>query len=43
MARQDLRRLGQAHGVVLQGLAVDRLHTEGHLRLVVDQDQGGVA
>ncbi|MNX96339.1 hypothetical protein D3C86_1286510 [compost metagenome] len=39
---EDLRRLGQAHGVVLQGLAVDGLHAESHLRLVVDQDQGGV-
>ncbi|MNY58283.1 hypothetical protein D3C86_1946050 [compost metagenome] len=39
---EDLRALGQGHGVVLQLLAVDGLHAEGHLRVVVDQDQGGV-
>ncbi|MCY1373801.1 hypothetical protein D9M69_610960 [compost metagenome] len=39
---EDLRRLGQANGVVLQGLTVDGLNAECHLRLVIDQDQGGV-
>ena len=36
---EHLRRLGERHGVVLQDLAVDRLHAERHLRLVVDEDE----
>jgi hypothetical protein len=35
---EDLCDLGQTHGIVLQGLPVDVLHTEG-LRLLVDEDQ----
>ncbi|MNE41821.1 hypothetical protein D3C80_1359170 [compost metagenome] len=36
---EHLGGLGQRHDVVLQHLAVDRLHAEGHLRLLVDEDQ----
>src|SRR3546814_8183991 len=35
---EHLGGFGQRHGVVLQNLAVDRLHAEGHLRLVIDED-----
>src|SRR3546814_482030 len=35
---ERLGGLGQADHVVLQDLAVDRLHAEGHLRLLVDED-----
>src|SRR5207253_8432134 len=34
--------LGQRNVVVLQLLAVDRLHAKGHLRLVVNQDQSAI-
>ncbi|MNX89425.1 hypothetical protein D3C86_1214400 [compost metagenome] len=36
---EDLCRLGEADDIVLQGLAIDRLHTESHLRLLVDEDE----
>jgi len=35
---EGARGLGQAHHVVLQRLAVDRLHAECHLGLLVDED-----
>ncbi len=35
---KTLLALAEAHDVVFQGLAVDRLDTEGHLRLLVDED-----
>ena len=35
---EHLGRLGEGHGIVLQRLTVDGLNTEGHLRLVVDED-----
>jgi len=31
-----------AHDIVLQDLSVDRLHAEGHLRLLIDEDELGV-
>ncbi len=37
--REDLGCLGQRDDIILQHLAVDRLHAEGHLRLLVDEDQ----
>jgi hypothetical protein len=36
---EDLGGLGKADDVVLQCLAVDRLNTESHLRLLVDEDE----
>jgi len=39
---EDLRGLRQGNGVVDQGLAVDRLHSEGHLGLVINEDNRGV-
>ncbi|MNL32700.1 hypothetical protein D3C87_1545700 [compost metagenome] len=36
---ENLGSLGQANDVVLQGLAVDRLNAECHLRLLVDEDE----
>jgi hypothetical protein len=33
-----LAAFGEADDIVLQCLAVDRLHAEGHLRLLVDED-----
>ena len=36
---EHLGRLGERHDVVLERLAVDRLHAERHLRLLVDEDQ----
>jgi hypothetical protein len=36
---KDLGRLGQAHDIILEHLAIDRLDTEGHLRLLIDEDQ----
>src|SRR5690606_36507473 len=36
---EDLGSLVQTHGVVLQGLPVDALDAESHLRLLVDEDQ----
>jgi hypothetical protein len=36
---EHLGGLGQANGIVLQHLAVHGLHTESHLRLLVDEDQ----
>ena len=35
---EDLSRFCQANHVVLQYLTVDRLHAEGHLRLLIDKD-----
>src|SRR3546814_19454452 len=35
---EHLGGFGQRHGVVLQNLAVDRLHAAGPLRLVIDED-----
>jgi hypothetical protein len=35
---EHLRCLGESDDVVLQRLAVDGLHAERHLRLVVDED-----
>jgi len=32
-------RLGEPDDIVLQRLAVDRLHAERHLRLLIDEDQ----
>ncbi|MCY1367901.1 hypothetical protein D9M68_756190 [compost metagenome] len=36
---EDLCRLGETDDVVLQHLPIDRLNAEGHLRLLVDEDQ----
>ena len=36
---EHFRCLGQANDIVLQSLAVNRLNAEGHLWLLVDEDQ----
>ena len=36
---EELRRLGQGDHIVLENLTVNRLHAEGHLRLLIDDDQ----